>query len=110
MLEFEWDDGKARANERKHGITFERAKLAFADPFAIIVFDDREAYGEERYNLIGAAAGPLLFVAYTERGNRVRIIFSPAGDPIWARGLRTRSGTRLSRFVRSRTTRSWLRP
>jgi uncharacterized DUF497 family protein len=74
VLEFEWDDAKARANARKHGVTFERAKQAFADPFAIIVFDDREAYGEERYNLLGMTAHRLLFVAYTERGDRVRII------------------------------------
>ena len=75
MLEFEWDDAKARANARKHGVTFERAKLAFKDPFAVAVVDDREVYGEERFVLLGGAAdGPLLFVAYTERGDTVRII------------------------------------
>lgn len=74
MVSFEWDDAKARADERKHGVTFERATLAFSDVSAIVVFDDRGDYGEERYNLIGLAQGPLLFVAYTERGDRVRII------------------------------------
>ncbi len=74
MLEFEWDDAKARANERKHGVTFERAKLAFGDPFAIAALDDRKDYGEERYFLIGAANRALLFVAYAERGDRIRII------------------------------------
>ncbi|HTS41474.1 MAG TPA: BrnT family toxin [Xanthobacteraceae bacterium] len=74
MLEFEWDDAKARANARKHGVTFERAKLAFKDPFAIAALDDREDYGEERFVLLGLADGPLLFVAYTERGDRLRII------------------------------------
>jgi uncharacterized protein len=74
VLEFEWDDEKARANARKHGVAFERAKLAFADPFAIAALDDREDYGEERFILIGMADGPLLFVAFTERGDRKRII------------------------------------
>jgi uncharacterized DUF497 family protein len=74
VLEFEWDDLKARANASKHGVTFERAKLAFADPFAVATLDDREDYGEERFILIGMAEGPLLFVAYTERGDRKRII------------------------------------
>lgn len=74
MIQFEWDDAKADANERKHGVAFERAKLAFADPFATVVLDDREDYGEERVVLIGMAQEALLFVAYTERGDRIRII------------------------------------
>lgn len=39
--EFEWDDDKARRNERKHGITFEGASTVFGDPLAVI-FDDPE--------------------------------------------------------------------
>lgn len=75
MLEFEWDDAKARANARKHGVTFERATLAFADPLAVALFDDREDYGEERFVLIGLAEGTLLLVvAYTERDDRIRIV------------------------------------
>ncbi len=74
MLEFEWDDAKARANERKHGVTFERATRAFEDPFAIAALDDRDDHGEERYILIGMTDGTLLFVAHTERGERLRII------------------------------------
>jgi uncharacterized DUF497 family protein len=74
VLEFEWNDDKARANARKHGVTFERAKLAFGDPFAIAVLDDRDDYVEERFVLLGMAGGRHLFVAYTERGDRIRII------------------------------------
>jgi hypothetical protein len=29
--EFEWDAGKAQANQRKHGIAFEAARLVFKD-------------------------------------------------------------------------------
>jgi uncharacterized DUF497 family protein len=74
VLEFEWDDAKARANARKHAVTFERARSAFADSRAVAVLDDREDYGEERFILLGMAEETLLFVAYTERGERVRII------------------------------------
>jgi uncharacterized DUF497 family protein len=74
MLEFEWDDAKARANERKHGVPFERAKQVFADRFATVVIDDRQDYGEERFSLLGMVGDALLFVAYTERGERIRII------------------------------------
>jgi uncharacterized DUF497 family protein len=58
-----------------HGVSFELGKTVFKDPFAIERFDDREDYGEERFVIIGMAEGHvLLFVAYTEREDRVRII------------------------------------
>ena len=51
------------------------AKTVFSDPFAIERPDDREEYGEERFVMVGAAEGKaLLFVAYTEREERIRII------------------------------------
>jgi uncharacterized DUF497 family protein len=36
--------------------------------------DEREAYGEERINLLGRFGGVILHVTYTERGEGVRII------------------------------------
>jgi hypothetical protein len=36
MLQFEWDPAKARANHRKHGVTFEEAMNVFDDPYAPI--------------------------------------------------------------------------
>jgi uncharacterized DUF497 family protein len=74
-LEFEWHTAKAEANFRRHGVSFDLAKTVFNDPFAIDFLDDREEYGEERFVMIGMAEGKvLLFVAYTEREEHVRII------------------------------------
>lgn len=74
-LKFEWDKAKAESNERAYGVSFGLAKTVFKDPFAIDRLDDREDYGEERYVVIGRAEGNvLLFVAYTEREERIRII------------------------------------
>jgi uncharacterized protein len=74
-LAFEWDRAKAKANFRRHGVSFDLAKTVFKDPFAIERLDDREAHGEERFVIIGLAEGKvLLFVAYTERQERIRII------------------------------------
>jgi uncharacterized DUF497 family protein len=74
-LEFEWHDTKAEANLRTHGVSFELAKTVFKDPFAIERLDDREDYREERFVIIGMADGHvLLFVAYAEREDRIRII------------------------------------
>jgi uncharacterized protein len=81
-LEFEWHEAKAEANFRRHGVSFYLAKTVFEDPFAIEFLDAREEYGEERFVIIGMGDGKvLLFVAYTEREERIRII-SPKGDAI----------------------------
>ena len=74
-MEFEWHDAKAEANWQAHGVSFDLAKTVFKDPFAVERLDDREDYGEERFVLIGMAEGNVvLFVAYTEREGRMRII------------------------------------
>jgi uncharacterized protein len=73
---FEWDDDKDDANYAKHGVSFEHARLVFSDTFGIGEVDDRFDYDEERFTLTGMVQGTLLFVAYTERGERVRIIMA----------------------------------
>ena len=74
-LEFEWHVAKAEANWLNHGVSFELAKTVFNDPFAVERVDHRENYGEERFVIIGMAEGHvLLFVAYTERDQRIRLI------------------------------------
>jgi uncharacterized DUF497 family protein len=72
--DFEWDQAKAAANYKKHGVRFEHAVGAFEDPFALIELDESEEYGQDRFLLTGRAAGGILVVVYTERGERVRII------------------------------------
>lgn len=71
---FEWDDGKATENYANHGISFELATQVFRDPFAIERLDDREDYGEDRFILVGMAGDFVLFVVYTERKERFRLI------------------------------------
>jgi uncharacterized protein len=73
-LEFEWDDAKATENYVRHGVSFDLAKKVFNDPFAVERIDDRQDYGEGRYIIIGLADGEILFVAYTEREERIRLI------------------------------------
>jgi uncharacterized DUF497 family protein len=74
-LDFEWHKAKAEANFRRHGVSFDLATTVFRDPFAVERLDDREEHGEERFVIIGMAEGKvLLFVAYPEREERIRII------------------------------------
>lgn len=73
-MEFEWDSEKAKLNAQKHGVTFEEAELAFYDENAVILFDDANSAEEIRYQLIALLPNRLLFVSYTERFERIRII------------------------------------
>ncbi len=62
---FQWDAAKAVANLRKHGVSFDLASLAFADPFALIA-QDRFESGEYRWQTLGLVEGCLLLlVAHT---------------------------------------------
>lgn len=66
-IRFEWDAAKAAANQRKHGVSFELAVHAFADPLAIS-HQDRIEGGEQRWQTLGMADGVLLLlVAHTVR-------------------------------------------
>jgi uncharacterized DUF497 family protein len=74
MLKFEWDGAKAKANAAKHGVSFEDAKEAFRDPFALELIDDRFNYGEERLVLIAMTRLGCLTVVHVERGEVSRIV------------------------------------
>jgi uncharacterized protein len=78
---FEWDDDKAAQNWRDHAVTFEMARDAFKDPFAIEWIDAAQDTNEERYGMIGMVENRLLFVAYTMRGERIRIISARKAEP-----------------------------
>lgn len=72
--EFEWDDAKSASNLHKHKIGFDEATEAFTDICAIERRDIRKNYGEERFNVIGVVYGRVLFVTFTVRNSKVRII------------------------------------
>ena len=52
-MKFAWDKRKAKSNYARHGVSFDFAKAAFKDPFAMEFLDDRHDYGEERFVMIG---------------------------------------------------------
>ena len=78
MLEtdIEWDSNKNEINKQEHeGLGFELAQLVFADPNRLERIDRSEnnTSNEERWQTLGMA-GKVLFVVFTERGERKRII------------------------------------
>ena len=52
QLNFEWDPVKAKANQKKHGVSFEMVEN-FDWTTAFVVADERFEYGEERRFAIG---------------------------------------------------------
>jgi uncharacterized protein len=79
--DFEWNDAKAAQNWAYHGVSFEAARLAFDDPFAVVREDRRRDYGEDRYVLLGMVQDHLLAVVHAQRGARVRIISARLAEP-----------------------------
>ncbi len=74
-LTFEWDEEKAKANLKKHKVSFEEAKTVFNDPFLWTFPDPEHSESEERYINIGRSArGRVLVVIHTERGSNIRLI------------------------------------
>jgi uncharacterized DUF497 family protein len=79
--DFEWDDAKAETNRRDHKVTFEQARDALADPFIVDWIDDGQDDSEERFGALGMVEERHLFVAYTMRGQAIRIISARLAEP-----------------------------
>jgi uncharacterized DUF497 family protein len=76
-LHFEWDEKKAAANLKKHGVSFEEAKSAFYDDRAKLIEDPDHSANEDRFVLLGLSATlRLLVVCHCYRGDDgvIRII------------------------------------
>jgi uncharacterized DUF497 family protein len=73
-MEFEWDTGKAEQNIAKHGVPFEYAAQVFLDPHRLDSADERRDYSEERRLTLGKIERRLFVVAYTLRGELIRLI------------------------------------
>lgn len=77
MIRFEWDRAKAKANLKKHEVSFEEAQTVFYDEFAVQFFDDEHASDEDRFLMLGMSSeANLLLVCHCERagGDVIRII------------------------------------
>ena len=79
--DFEWNDAKAASNWRDHGVSFEMAREVFKDIFAIEWADDGQGAAEARFVMIGMAENRLLFISYTLKGERIRIISARLAEP-----------------------------
>jgi uncharacterized DUF497 family protein len=80
-LRFAWDAAKAKANQRKHDVSFGEAATAFEDPLSITVPDPDHSTREDRFILIGRSRQQrLVVVAHIERDETIRIISARAAS------------------------------
>lgn len=83
-LKFTWDQAKARANIKKHGVSFDEAQSVFLDEEARLLDDPDHSEDEDRFILLGMSAAPRLLVvvqAYRETGGVIRIISARKATP-----------------------------
>jgi uncharacterized protein len=83
-MRFSWDRAKERDNLARHGVDFTTAQRAFADPKALVLFDEAHSDRRElRWWLLGKVDGRVMLVRYTHRPNGViRLI----GAGYWRQG------------------------
>jgi uncharacterized protein len=95
LLLFSWDDAKNAINQRKHGVSFNAAKLVFDDPLHV-TRQDRIENGEQRWQTVGMAGGVvLLLVADTWRETET----DASRDAEHIRIISARRATKLERKV-----------
>lgn len=76
-LHFAWDEDKAAANLKKHGIGFDEAKSAFRDERAKLINDPDHSENEDRFVLLGLSEKLRLLVVchcYRDENQVIRII------------------------------------
>jgi uncharacterized protein len=78
------DPAKDAQNQRKHGVAFADAQLAFLDPARVIAKDLSHSKGEPRFYCFGEVGGGVLTVRFTYRADVIRIF----GAGYWRRGKR----------------------
>jgi uncharacterized DUF497 family protein len=62
-LRWVWNESKNRDNKRRHGLSFNTARLVFDDPLAASRRDPHP--GEERWQTIGIIGSVAVFVVHT---------------------------------------------
>ena len=76
-LRFEWDERKAVANARKHGVSFEEARSVFLDERARLIDDPDHSENEARFILLGLSSSLRMLLVchcYRSAGNVIRIV------------------------------------
>ena len=83
-LRFDWDQRKAIANEKKHGVSFDEARSVFLDERAKLIDDPDHSEDEDRFILLGLSSTlRLLVVCHCSRSEDhvIRIVSARKATP-----------------------------
>lgn len=73
--EFEWDAGNAEKNWLRHQVSQAECEQVFFNLPFVVSEDDLHSHDELRYYALGQTdAGRPLFIVYTLRGEKIRVI------------------------------------
>jgi uncharacterized DUF497 family protein len=80
-MAIEFDPAKARANLKKHRVSFADAEQALRDEIAVTI-EDPDSAGEQRFVTLGLdSLGRVLVVVHTPRGENTRLISARKASP-----------------------------
>ncbi|MGA3292326.1 MAG: BrnT family toxin [Candidatus Microgenomates bacterium] len=75
VIEFEWDRENLDKSYLKHGITTKEAEEVFISEESYVITDVKYSQKEERFIILGKSQSKRnLFVVFTMRGKKIRII------------------------------------
>ncbi len=92
-IRFDWNETKASANRRKHGVAFDEAATVFFDEHALFMPDPEHSDDEDRFILLGLSQAVRLLVVchcYRESDEVIRIISARKADRSEQRQYRER--------------------
>ena len=76
-MPFEWDPSKAKANRKKHGLSFEEVTELFSHGSNFLeIYDEQHSDEEDRFIAIGPTRVGVVVVVYTEPADDVFRIVS----------------------------------
>jgi len=81
---FDWDPKKDEKNQKKHGVSFTEAQVAFADVQRVIAEDLSHSSVEKRHYCFGRVGDGVMTVRFTYREDVIRIL----GAGYWRKGKR----------------------
>ena len=82
-LRFEWDPEKDRLNQKKHGVSFDEARTAFADERGLVRDDPDHSDDEDRFVLLGVSSRLRVLVVchcFRESDTVIRIFSARKAD------------------------------
>ncbi len=72
---FEWDKGNIEKNWKNHRVSYTECEEVFFNSPLVVGIDEKHSEGENRFYLLGKTDNQrLLFVVFTVRSNKIRVI------------------------------------